>query len=175
MSSMPVARERCSYYPNQEVNDLVRELSLTQSNAELLISRLKQWDLLDDSIRITSQRMRHCGFSVFSCLKMGYIIAWRRRALVMGISCNPSEWRSFFDSSSRSLKSWLLNNTNKCLSIHLAHSVHMKEEHKNIKVLLSALKLRPLQVGSMVILWWWLFGGASGCFYQVPMLPLSLE
>ena len=37
------ADERCLYYPNQEdINDLVRDLSLTKSNAELLISRLKQ-------------------------------------------------------------------------------------------------------------------------------------
>ena len=30
-------------------------------DAELLISRLKQWDLLDDSVRITSQRKRLLG------------------------------------------------------------------------------------------------------------------
>ena len=45
------AGERCPYYPNQEdINDLVKKLSLTKSNAELLISRLKQWDLLDGSV-----------------------------------------------------------------------------------------------------------------------------
>ncbi|XP_076807833.1 uncharacterized protein LOC143459117 [Clavelina lepadiformis] len=61
-----VAGERWPYYPNQEdINDLVRELSLTKLNAELLISRLKQWDLLDDSVRIT----RHRGFSVFFTFK----------------------------------------------------------------------------------------------------------
>ena len=57
----------------------------------------------------------------------------------MGIPCNPSEWILFIDSSSRSLKAVLLHNTNKCSSILLAHSVHMKEEHQNIKILLSAL------------------------------------
>jgi len=52
-----VGGERCPYYPNQEdIIDLVRELSLTKPSTELLISRLKQWDLLDDSVRITSQR-----------------------------------------------------------------------------------------------------------------------
>ena len=67
-----VAGERCPYYPNQEdINDLVWEMSLTKSNAELLISRLKQWDLLDDSVRITSQRKRHCGISVFYTFKDG--------------------------------------------------------------------------------------------------------
>ncbi|CAK8683707.1 unnamed protein product [Clavelina lepadiformis] len=58
----------------------------------------------------------------------------------MGISCNPSEWRLFIDSSSRSLKAVLLHNTNKCPSIPLAHSVYMKEEYQNIKILMSALK-----------------------------------
>ena len=64
------AGERCPYYPNQEdINDLFRDLSLTKSNAEPLISRLKQWDILDDSVRITSQKKRHCGFSMFYTFK----------------------------------------------------------------------------------------------------------
>ena len=66
------AGERCPYYSTQEdINDLVRDPSLTKSNAEILISRLKQWDLLDDSVRITSQRKRHCGFSMLYTFKDG--------------------------------------------------------------------------------------------------------
>ncbi|CAK8673450.1 unnamed protein product [Clavelina lepadiformis] len=124
------------------MNDLVRELSLTKSNAELLISRLKQWDLLDDSVRITSQRKRHRGFSVFYMFKDDLCYCHDIEGLfqAMGISCNPSEWRLFIDSSSRSLKAVLLHNTNKCPSIPLAHSVYMKEEYQNIKILMSALK-----------------------------------
>lgn len=39
------AEERNPYYPNQiELNDLTRDLALTKSNAELLPSRLKQWN-----------------------------------------------------------------------------------------------------------------------------------
>ena len=35
--------ERCPYYPHQEdINDLIREMALTKSNAELLVPRLKQ-------------------------------------------------------------------------------------------------------------------------------------
>ena len=132
------AGKRCPYYPNQEdINDLVRELSFTKSNAELLISRLKQWDLLDDSVRITLQRKRHCGFSMFYTFKDGlcYCHDIEGLSLAMDIPCNPSEWRLFIDSSSRSLKAILLHNTNKCPFIPLAHSVHVKEEHQNIKIL----------------------------------------
>src|SRR6218665_911121 len=40
--------ERRPYFPSQkDVNDLTRDLGLTKSNAELLISRLKQWNFLD--------------------------------------------------------------------------------------------------------------------------------
>ena len=43
--------ERNPYYPNQkDILDLIRDLGLIKSNAELLISRLKQWNLLDGSI-----------------------------------------------------------------------------------------------------------------------------
>ena len=58
----------------------------------------------------------------------------------IGIPCNTSDWRFFIDSSSRSLKATLLHNTNQWLSIPLAHSVHMKETYKSVKILLSAPK-----------------------------------
>ena len=58
--------EKKPYYPNQkDLNDLIRDLGLTKSNAELLTSRLKQWNLLDDSVQITEQRKRHQSFSSF--------------------------------------------------------------------------------------------------------------
>ena len=36
----------------QDISDLIRELGLTKSNAELLTSRLKHWNLLDSSVRV---------------------------------------------------------------------------------------------------------------------------
>ncbi|XP_076327726.1 uncharacterized protein LOC143234326 isoform X1 [Tachypleus tridentatus] len=57
------AGERNPYYPNQrDPNDLIRGLCLTKSNAELLTSRLKEWDLLDESVQVASQRKRHRHF-----------------------------------------------------------------------------------------------------------------
>ena len=44
---------------------------LTKSNAELLIPRLKIWDLRDERVRITSQRKRHRGFSAFFSFRDG--------------------------------------------------------------------------------------------------------
>ncbi|KAL7886638.1 hypothetical protein AOLI_G00043590 [Acnodon oligacanthus] len=55
--SLYAAEERKPYYPNQkDLNDLIRDLGLTKSNAELLTSRLKQWNLLDESVQVTDPR-----------------------------------------------------------------------------------------------------------------------
>jgi len=66
------AEERNPYYPNQkDLNDLIRDLGLTKSNAELLTSRLKQWNLLDASVEIANQRSGTKIFLVSSPVKMG--------------------------------------------------------------------------------------------------------
>ena len=134
--------ERCPYYPNQEdINDLIRKMALTKSNAELLVSRSKQWDLLDNGVRITSQRKRHCHFSWFFFLQDELCCCHDVRGLFQAIEipCNTSDWHLFIDSSSRSLIAVLLHNTNKCPSIPFAYSVVMKENYQNVKALLDAL------------------------------------
>ena len=57
----------------------------------------------------------------------------------IGIACNPSEWRLFINSSSRSLKGLLLHDGNMYASL-LAHWVQLKEEYSNVRILLDALK-----------------------------------
>ena len=88
--------EKKPYYPNlKDLNDLIRDLGLTKSNAELLTSQLKQWNLLDNSVQITEQRKRHQSFSnvftmqnaiCFSNNDSGHFYS-------TGIPCIPSEWR----------------------------------------------------------------------------------
>jgi len=43
----------------EELNDLVRDLELSKSKAELLGSRLKKWNLLEKNIQISSFRGSH--------------------------------------------------------------------------------------------------------------------
>ena len=108
-------------------------MALTKSNAELLIYRLKQRDLVDEGVRITSQRKRHGGFSTFFSFREGlcYCHDIRRLFEAIGIPCNTLDWQLFIDSSSKILKAVLLHNTNKCPSIPLANSVQMKENYEN--------------------------------------------
>jgi hypothetical protein len=43
----------------EELNDLIRDLDLPKSKAELLGSRLQQWNLLKENVRISVYRKRH--------------------------------------------------------------------------------------------------------------------
>lgn len=137
------AEEKKPYFPNQkDLNDLIRDLGLTKSNAELLTSRLKEWNLLDESVQVTDQRKRHQRFSNFFSRQDGLCFCNDVPGLfeAIGITCNPIEWRLFIDSSSRSLKAVLLHNGNQYPSLPVAHSVHLKEDYTSVKMLLSALK-----------------------------------
>ncbi|KAL6487813.1 hypothetical protein MHYP_G00044390 [Metynnis hypsauchen] len=135
--------ERKPYYPNQkDLNDLIRDLGLTKSKAELLTSRLKQWNLLDESVQVTGQRKRHQVFSTFFSHQDGLCFCNNVASLfeAIGITCNPNEWCLFIDSSCKSLKAVLLHNGNKYPSLPVAHSVHLTEEYTSVKMLLGALK-----------------------------------
>ena len=157
-----LGNKKCPNYPNQEdINDLIREMALTKSNAELSIFRLKQWDLLDDSVRITYQRKSHRGFPTFFSFSDSLCYCHDIKGLfeAIGIPCNSSDRRLFIDSSSRSLKAVLLHSTNKCPFIPLAHSVQIKENYENVKILPSALKycMSNTVRGSLTISIWWSF------------------
>jgi len=138
----PDTDKKCHFPKQSELNDLIRDLSLTKYGAELLTSRLREWNLLSECVQITFQRKRHTLFSNFYTSMGGLCFCNDVTGLFaeIGISCNPSEWRLFIDSSSRSLKAVLLNNTNNLPSIPLAHSVSLKEDYLSINTLLTALK-----------------------------------
>jgi len=79
----------------------------------------------------TDQRKRHQTFSNFFSRQDGLCFCNNVAGLfeAIGITCNPSEWRLFIDSSSRSLKAVLLHNGNNYPSLSMAHSVHLKEDY----------------------------------------------
>ena len=53
------------------MNDLIRDLSLTKANAELLTPSFKLWKMLDESVQVTDQRKHHKHFPTSSVGKMG--------------------------------------------------------------------------------------------------------
>jgi hypothetical protein len=60
----------------------------------------------------------------------------------LGVVYDASEWRLFIDFSKRSLKGVLLHNGDKCTSVPVAHSFHLKETYKNLETLLNKMKCK---------------------------------
>ena len=105
-----------------ELNDLIRDF-------ELLASRLRQWDSLHHSVKVTTFRTRNqeleqflktVGYFTYCKDIDGLIDAMRMRH-------SPEQWRLFIDASKASLKAVLLHNGNKLPSIPVAYAPSTKE------------------------------------------------
>lgn len=128
------------HFPNQnELNDLIRDLGLPKSGAELLTSRLMEWNLLGEDCQITMQRNRHLEFAKYFAVDGSLCFCSDVTGLfhAIGIEYDSSGWRLFIDSSTRSLKAVLLHNGNIYPSIPVAHSTQMKEDYDNVRNLLA--------------------------------------
>ena len=131
----------------ENLNDLAHDLYLSKQQSELLASRLKQWNLVQEYVRITSFRNRNKDLAFFFNMenKLCYCTNIPGLFTSLGLLHNPSDWRFFIDSSQRSLNDVLLHNGNKYPSIPIAHSVHLKEPYDNMELLLEAIKYSEYQ------------------------------
>ena len=126
----------------EELSDLVRDLYLTKQQAEMLGSRLKQWNLLDSHAKITLYRNRNKKLMKYFTMN-GLICSCTD---IKGLMCDlrltysVDDWRLFIDSSKTSLKAVLLHNTNLLPSVPVAHAVGMPETYETISLILKAIK-----------------------------------
>lgn len=126
-----------------ELNDLVRDLGLSKELAEVLASRLKEKNLLQENTHITFYRKREQDLLAFFTSGEQFVYCCNIAGLLnaMGISkYDPSEWRLFIDSSKKSLKCVLLHIGNLYSAIPIGHSVHLKEQYEHINTVLNLLK-----------------------------------
>lgn len=124
-----------------ELNDLVRDLQLSKSKAQLLGSRLQQWNLLEKGTKISFFKKRHSQFLHLFCKDQDLVYCNDPQKLLEELQLpeKPTEWRLFIDSSKLSLKAVLLHNGNRYPSVPLAHAVNMKETYENMKLLLNRI------------------------------------
>jgi hypothetical protein len=117
-----------------ELNDLVRELNLSKSQAEFLGSRLQGWNLQQKNTNISIFRHRQKDIAQYfaSAGDLVYCTDIDKFMAALGYDHKTDEWRLFVDSAKLSLKA-VLHNGNKHPSILTAYAVHMKETSKHMK------------------------------------------
>lgn len=130
-----------------ELNDLVGDLGLSKDAAELLGSRLKNKNLLSPGTSFYWYRHPEKEFTQFFSKEGNLVFCNNVEELIhrFDIKYDSSEWRLFIDSSKTSLKAVLLHNGNKFASIPIGHSVHMKEDYKDLAIILEKIKYEDHQ------------------------------
>ena len=125
--------------------DLMRK-SLAKRKAELLGSRLRQWNLLKENVRISVYRKRHEDLVQFFKIEKGLVACTDIDGLMQKLSINyiPLDWRLFIDSSKLSFKAILLHNGNTLPSNPLGHSVH-----NNMKILMEAVNYDKFKLANL--------------------------
>ena len=122
---------------------MIRDLDLSKEKAEVLGSRLKQWNLVKKGVRVTSARHRHEELSSFYKMDGQLCYCDNAHALMTEMcgtsSYRPQDWRLFIDSGKNTLKAVLLHNGNQFLSVPVAHAYGMNESYETMKILLSAV------------------------------------
>jgi hypothetical protein len=129
------------FITQQELHDLVRDLNLSQTQSELLASRLQGWNLLEKGVKVISFKRLQRDFEKLFLSSKDVVYCNDANDLfgVLGHVYNPEERRLFIDSSKVSLKVVLLHNGNFYPSVPLAYSVHMKQSHISMHTLLNRI------------------------------------
>jgi hypothetical protein len=110
----------------EELNDLFRDLDLPKSKAELLDSRLQQWNIRKENVRISVYPKRQDLVQFFK-MERGLVACTDIDGLMQtsNINHNPLDWQLFIDLSKLSLKAVLLHSGNTLPSIPVVYSVIM--------------------------------------------------
>ena len=132
-------------------NDIIHDMNLSKKPAELLDSRLKDWNLLCQDIKLYFYCEYHEEFKDFFFLEDGVMFCndVYSNVEVLGHEYNSDQWRLFTDSSKVRLKVVLLHNGNRLPSVPLTHATNLKESYENMKLLLG--KIMNLSVSYVVI------------------------
>ena len=120
-----------------QLNDLIRDLNLSKDKAELLGSRLKEKNLLNENVRIFYRNRKEDLIKFFSDEdSLIYCNDVNKLIKAVGHKHIASEWRLFIGSNKISLKEVLLHNGNEFPSISVAYASHLKECYEVMKMLL---------------------------------------
>jgi hypothetical protein len=122
------------------LNDLISDLNLPKSVAELLGSKLQKWNLLKENVRISVYRQMLKDLVQFFKLERGLVACTDIDGPKQTLNINHThlDWR-LIDLSNWSLKAVLLHNGHTLPSIPVGRSVYNYESYKNKKILMEAI------------------------------------
>ena len=144
-------------FSQKELNDLLHDPSLSTDSAELLASRLKEKNLLSDSVCI---RFFHNRTSVFFYTVKDLVYCAHIAQLLLKLGApqyKPKDWRLFIDSSKWSLKCVLLHNSNQFASVPSLTRLHWMRSMKWWSMCWRKLFMISIS-GLFVLTWrWWTF------------------
>lgn len=128
-----------------DFNNLVRDINLSQRNAEIVASRLKQWNLVSSEFRVTSPRKRSLTHIFDECFDLNVIgLAYCndvcRLFARIGMPYEAKNWRLFIDASVESLKAVLLHNGNEQPSVPVCYGRSIPENYENMKTILELIR-----------------------------------
>jgi len=111
--------------------------------SEILASRLKKKNLLEQGVTVSYFRTRESTFLRYFRNDSGSVFCHNIPGLLkeLGLSSyNPNEWRMFIDSSKRSLKCVLLHNGNLFGAVPIGHWVCLREEYGDVNRVIELLE-----------------------------------
>lgn len=132
-------------FTQQDIDDLVKELGLSQRKTIILSSKLKEKNLLSTGARVYAARGRQLEltkyFKSIDNNTFAYCddIVGLMTAMHYG-AYKSEEWRLFIDSSKKSLKAVLLHFENSKNSVPVALSTNTKETYLSLEKILVSIK-----------------------------------
>jgi hypothetical protein len=133
----------------EDLNDIVCDLNLSQKQAEPLCSLLKCWNLLCQGTKVCFSHRHHEEFKDVFSKEDGVLFCNDVCSImeVLGHEYKLDQWHS----SKVSLKVVLLHSINRFHSISLVHITNMKESYGSMKLLLGKISMMNL-IGSYVVI-----------------------
>ena len=130
-----------------ELYDIIRDLELPKNKAELLASRLQQWNVLHYFVKVTTFRTRNHEFEQFFQTVVYFTCCKDIDGLMdaMHMRLSPEQWRIFIDASKTSLKAVLLHNGNKLPSVPVAYTSSTKETYTTMNDILVEVAYKKYQ------------------------------
>ena len=151
-----------------ELNDLTWDLNLSMDSAQLLGSWRQEKCLLAPGTTFywywEHEREFRYLFTFDEASSLVYCNNIADLIKLLGLKYDAMEWRLFIDLSNKMPQGSSSNNRNKFSSITVQQSVEMKEPHKSMELLLSALNYLEhkllicgdLKIGGLIL-------GLQGC------------